>query len=144
MTSTKAKTQSEWWRWAFVPFVGVIGGTLGALAFGLIQWLGLKLQGGFSEDGWYFLYILPTITSGIFGYVFVTVTHYVAPRGKFISSVVMTTILGLFLALSVVLAWGLLMQSTGESIKATVGCIASLVASVFTLINIAQTDGTSA
>ncbi len=133
-----------WWRWPLIPFVGVVAGTLGAIAFGLFQWIGMKLAGGYSEDGWYFLYILPVITSGIFGYVFVTSTHYVAPRGKFISSVVMTTILGLFLLLSVVLAWGPAHESVGDSVQMTVGCVAALVAAIATLVNLAQAEGTSA
>jgi hypothetical protein len=142
--SAPVQNATTWWRWPLVPFVGLVAGAAAAIAFALFQWLGMKFAGGYSEDGWYFLYILPVITSGIFGYAFVISTHSVAPRGKFISSVVMTTILGLLLLLSVLLAWGPTSQSIGHSIQSTVGSIAALIAAIATLINIAQTEGTSA
>lgn len=134
----------DWWRWPLVPFVGVVAGALGAVAFGLLQWIGMKFYGGFSEDGWFFMYILPTMTSAVFGYAFVASTHYVAPKGKVISAVVMTTLLGLFFLLSVVLAWGTYKQSTAESVKTTVGCVAALVAAIATLVSLAGAEGKSA
>ena len=118
-----------------MPFAGVVAGTLGALAFGLFQWLAMKFHGGFSEDGWFFLYILPTITSGIFGYVFVAATYYTAPRGKFITSVVMVTLLTLLMALSIVLTWNGYSQGMADSIRATVGCVVAVVAAILTLID---------
>ena len=88
-----------------MPFAAFIGAALAAVAFTLLQWLGMKVSGGFSEDGWYYRFILPAISAGFFGYFYVLITLKVAPRGKVISAVVMTTILGVFSLLGLVAMW---------------------------------------
>lgn len=137
-------SKSTWWRWPLVPIAGFAGGAIGSALFALLQLFSLKLTGDLHEDGWMLMYVTPTISSAVFGYLFVTITHYVAPSGKFISSVVMTTVLGLFLLLSGLVAWASIGESTSESIKTIVACIVALIASISTLASIAKQDGTIA
>ncbi|ENM5891519.1 hypothetical protein E5115_004029, partial [Vibrio mimicus] len=73
------KRSSKWWIWPLLPFASIIGAALGAFLLVLIQWFGMKVQGGFREDGWYFLYIMPVLSSAIFGWLFSYITLYLAP-----------------------------------------------------------------
>lgn len=81
-----------WWRWPLIPFGSLIGAFLGSAVFMLIQWYGLKMQGG-SESGWFFVYILPIMKDAIFGFLFSYIACFIAPRGKVIVGVIMTTLL---------------------------------------------------
>jgi hypothetical protein len=96
----------------------------------------MKLSGGYSEDGWYFRYILPVFSSALFGYLYVFITLNVAPRGKVISAVVMTTILGVFTVLVILLAWAAPSEGIGNAVQSTVGAIASMIAAIATIVNV--------
>jgi hypothetical protein len=126
----------QWWRWPLVPIAAIAGGIAGSLVLGTLNWLSLKFQGGFSEDGWWYRYMIPIITWGMFGWLYVQISCYVAPRGKFITGIVMTTLLFIFSFFGLWLTWHLEKYSTSQSIQLTVGTIASLIAAIVTLVHV--------
>ncbi|MCA9235566.1 MAG: hypothetical protein KDA44_08835 [Planctomycetales bacterium] len=93
--STSVNHATGWWRWPLVPLAAIAGSTVGSTLVGMIGWAGAKTYGGFAEDGWYYLYIMPTIMSGFLGFIWSTASAYVAPYAKFITAVVMSTVLGM-------------------------------------------------
>jgi hypothetical protein len=126
--------KSDWWRWPLLPIAAVAGALIGSTLFGLLQWFGMKLQGGFTEDGWMYRYVLPALTSAVFGWLFVYISCLVAPRGKVIAGTVMTTILVLMGIANLFLIWGLRRYGAGEAIQLTVGSVFTSAAGVFALI----------
>ena len=84
-----------WWRWPLIPFAAMAGSIIGSTLIGMIGWAGAKKYAGFTQDGWYYLYVLPTIMSGFLGFFWSTVSAYVAPRAKIVTAVVMSTALGM-------------------------------------------------
>lgn len=126
---------SGWWRWPLMPFASFIGATLGAILFTLFQWFGMKLSGGYSEDGWYYLYILPVISSGIFGWLYVLITITVAPKGKIISAIIMTTIFGVLLVLASLYSWIDPHREFGYAFQSTISGITSLIAAIASIVN---------
>lgn len=127
---------ADWWRWPLVPFAAVFGGTVGAFLFGVVQWLGMKLQGGFSEDGWMYRYIVPFLVSCAFGWLYAYCACAVAPRGKLIAGVVMTTLLFLLGLLSIAIVWLSEKYSLGPAIQITIGTVATLIAAVTALVQV--------
>ncbi|ADO00843.1 hypothetical protein Gbem_4143 [Citrifermentans bemidjiense Bem] len=127
---------SQWWRWPILPLAAVLGALVGAFLLTLLQWIGMKMQGGFREDGWYFRYILPVISSAVFGWLYALITLNVAPRGKVIASVVMTTILGVLALLGLIFTWFYKLDDIGTAVQSTVGSIASLVAAIATIVSL--------
>lgn len=105
---------------------------------GLIQWFGMKFSGGFSEEGWCFIYILPIITSAVFGYLWVQISYYVAPKNKKITTVFMTVLLVAILL--VVTAFSLLdlNNGTSEKVQSVLGGIAIIVAAVYTIMDLQE------
>ena len=133
--SSEQSLHYQWWRWPLVPIAAIAGGMAGSLLFGALNWFSFKLHGGFSEDGWWYRYILPIIISGIFGWLYVKISYYVAPRGKFITGIVMTTLLFIFCFFGLWLTWHFEKYSTSQSIQVTVITIATLIAAVATLVD---------
>jgi len=82
-----------WWRWPLIPIASILGAFLGSGAFMLIQWFSMKYSGNFYESGWYFQYIIPLMKDALFGFLVVYCGCSVAPRGKLIVGVVLTTLL---------------------------------------------------
>lgn len=128
--------KNQWWRWPLLPFASFVGATLGATLFTAIQWLGMKMTGGFSEDGWFFLYVLPVISSAAFGWLYAWITCYVAPAGKVIAGVVMVTVLALLSILGLAIAWHWNEYPTIENVRTTLATIAMLVAAIAALVQI--------
>jgi hypothetical protein len=124
----------EWWRWPLVLPAAFIGGAIGATILTLIQWFGMRMQGGYREDGWYYLYILPLISSAAFGWLFSLIAFHVAPRGKTLTGAVLVTLLGVICVASVVLAWGPLNYPTSQAVQSTLAAIATLAGAVVGLI----------
>lgn len=132
----EAPEANQWWRWPLMPFAAVLGGALGAMLFGLVQWFGMKLQGGFSESGWMYLYILPVLTAAAFGWLYTWIACAVAPRGKLLAGTVMTTILVLVGLLNIVIVWGMQKYPVGEAVQLTIGSIASSAAAIVALAQV--------
>ncbi len=131
------KNQSQqWWRWVLMPFAAVGGALIGAILFTLVQWFGMKLQGGYSEDGWMFLYVLPLISSVVFGWLYVYISCAVAPSAKAIAGIIMTTILVMISVFFVSVSWLIPSYTLGQSIQQTVGAIASTIAAIATMVSI--------
>ena len=128
------KSSNQWWRWPLMPIAAVAGAVVGSALFGLIQWFGMKLQGGFSEDGWMYQYIVPAMTSAAFGWLFTYISCAVAPRGKVIAGTVMTTILVLTGVANLFLVWGLQKYGTGEAVRLTVGSVVASAAGIAALV----------
>lgn len=127
---------SQWWRWPLLPFASFLGGAIGASLLTLFMWFGMKMSGGYTEDGWYYRYIMPLFSAGAFGYLTAIIAAYVAPKGKLIAGTVIVTILGIVVLIGAVLYWLLDKYSLGESIQATVGAIATMIGSVAALIQV--------
>lgn len=117
-----------------MPIAAFGGGALGAYALSMIQWFGMKFHGGYSEDGWMYLYILPVISSAIFGWLYVYISCTLAPRGKAIAGIVMTTILVTICIISTAIVWFHSNYSPGEAIQKTAGSISTIFASVVSMI----------
>lgn len=124
-----------WWRWPLLPFAAVAGGMTGAFLANLFTWFGMKLRGGYSEDGWFYLYVMPVLSSALFGYLYTAIACHMAPRGKLIAGTVMVTALGLFGLLSIVLAWTLPDYGTLKATQATVSIIAMMIAAIVALMD---------
>jgi hypothetical protein len=101
----------------------------------------MKMQGGFSEDGWWFLYIMPVMQAAVLGWAFTQSAAHIAPRGKFISAVVMVTLLlALFLGV-LVFGWASPKVSVGTAVQATIGTVATAIACIVTLVQIREEEG---
>ena len=124
----------QWWRWPLLPFAAIGGAAIGAVLLGLVQWLGFKFQGGFTEDGWMFRYILPIFTSAAFGWLFAWIACAVAPHGKVVAGTVMTTLLFIVLLLSIAFSWLASNYSVGQAVQTTVGSTSCLIAAVVALV----------
>ena len=96
MDNEKASLWEGWWRWPLIPIISILGAFLGSAIFVLLEWLSMILRGNYSENSWYFYYILPLIREGLFGFLVVYLGCLVAPRGRLIVGVVLTTLLGAF------------------------------------------------
>ncbi|ERS89320.1 hypothetical protein Q667_12565 [Marinobacter sp. C1S70] len=83
----------QWWRWPFVVILPPVVALAAAFIFHWIQWFGMKMQGGYSEDGWMVLYIAPLFTAAILGWSYAWVAALTAPSAKFPASVVMSMLL---------------------------------------------------
>lgn len=123
-------------RWIALPVAPLLGAAVGAGLLALIQWFAMKISGGYSEDGWMYRYILPVFTSGSFGWLFATITCAIAPRGKVIAGIVMTTLLVLLGIVNVIFAWALSKFSLGEAIQTTASVIALSTSAIITLVHI--------
>ncbi len=128
-------SSSKWWLWPILPFASVIGATLGAFFLALIQWIGMKMQGGFREDGWYFLYVMPVFSSAIFGWLFSYITLYLAPKGKVITATIMVTILGVILSFSTFILWANPYKELGETIQASIGSVVTMIVAISTIVS---------
>ena len=131
--NTSDKTSSQWWRWLLLPIAASVGGIAGSALFGLVQWIGMKFQ-GFSEDGWMFLYILPALISGTFGWLYVYISCAVAPRGKVIAGTVMTTLLVVTGLTNLFDVWGLQLYGTGDTVRLTICSIVASAAGIAALV----------
>jgi hypothetical protein len=127
---------SQWWRWPLMPFAAVIGGALGATLFTGLQWLGMKFQGGFAEDGWMFMYVLPMISTAAFGYLYAYISCTVAPRAKFIAGVAMTAVLGALSAFVLVVFWLNPSYAPGRAIFETVKLVLGMAGAVIALMQL--------
>lgn len=126
--------EAQWWRWPLLPFAATIGAILGTLAFMLLQWLLMMFQ-GWGPNGWYALYILPFMSSCLFGYLFAIITLQFAPKGKIIAAVVMTTLLGALYLLGTIGLWAVSKEGVGTAIQQTIGSIASLGSAIMTIVS---------
>lgn len=127
---------SQWWRWPLIPIAALIGAPLGGAVIAILQWLSMKMMGGFYEDGWWYRYVMPVSSSAVSGYLYTHITWSVAPNGKVIASVVMITLLSVIAIFNVLLAWAIPRYSLGDSIRATLGSIAAVMCSIVTLVDL--------
>lgn len=130
------KIPHEALRWIAMPFASILGACLGAIALVLFLWVGAKIAGGFSEDGWYMRYILPFFSSCILGYLWGHIAAAVAPRGKVIAATVMVTILCALMIVGVTLIWVSGRAEMGAAIQTTVGAVGTIVASIVSVVHV--------
>ena len=124
----------QWWRWPLMPLASIAGACAGSIVIGLFLWFTMKLQGGFSEDGWFYIYVTPVISSIAFGYNYSYIACSVAPCGKVIAGTVMATLLAIFLIGGVVIFWTSPAKTTEESVQITIGAVACIVAAITALV----------
>ena len=125
----------QWWRWPLVPFAAVFGAGVGSVLLPMLHWIYLKFLRDLSEDGWTYVYVMPLVSATAFGWLYIWITCAVAPRRKFISGIVMTTILFIITFASAAIAWYLPKYSVGGAIQHTASCVAAVVAAVGALIH---------
>ena len=120
----------DWWRWPLVPIGSVIGATLGAMLLGGMNWLFMKMNGGMNEDGLWYRFVQPVMVFGLFGYLWSTLAYMIAPHGKLIAAVVMTTVLGMlcvFVVIKLVTSPDL---PTSNKIMSSIAIVASLICGI--------------
>lgn len=128
--------QKDILRWIALPFATIIGSFLGCVILVLLQWFSMKMYANVSEDGWYYRYVMPFLSSVFFGFFFSKISLEVAPRSKIIAATVMVTLLGVISLIALVMAWN--MQNThgfGYFIEVLFGSIGGMVAAITTLVN---------
>ena len=125
--------RGEIFRWIAMPFAAFLGAGIGSMIIPWLIWLYHKYWIGYSEKGGCFLSVLPLFSHALFGWLFVIITCQVAPRGKLISGVVMTTILGGACLLQVVGEWQRSGETTGEKIWSTILVSVAVVSAIITL-----------
>jgi len=123
----------EWLRWIALPFAAFVGAGVGSQVLVWLWWFPQKFLGGWNESGACFQYVLPCISSAIFGGTFVAISFKVAPRGKAVAGVVMTTIMSVLLILAHIVVLITSYDSTGEKIFLTIQGLCVLVSAVVTL-----------
>ena len=127
--------ESKWWLWPLMPFAAVLGATLGTMILGLIMWLGMKFRGDFSEDGWYYLYIMPVITSVVWGVIFSYISYSMPPKGNLTAGTVMVTVLGVLVLVMLILIWANGGLELSNKIQSTVGGIATMAGAIGGLVS---------
>jgi len=126
----------EWLRWIALPFAAFVGAGVGSQVLVWLWWFPQKFFGGWNESGACFQYVLPCISSAIFGGTFVAISFKVAPRGKAVAGVVMTTIMSVLLILAHIVVLITSYDSTGEKIFLTIQGLCVLVSAVVTLAHL--------
>jgi hypothetical protein len=96
----------------------------------------MKLQGGYSSDGWMYLFILPILSMGTFGWAFVTAAAFTALRRKFLAAVFMLTLMLLLGVLNIAAGWVSMSGGVTEAMRITLSCIAAGVMGVTAAIQI--------
>ncbi|MBW4934980.1 hypothetical protein [Marinobacter sp. F4206] len=130
------KDKYHWWRWLFVPVVPPVAGLAGGAAFHLMQWFGMKMTGGYSEDGWIFLYFMPLVTAGFVGWAYSWSAAMIAPSARLKASFTMTVFLFLFAVFASVVAIVGPEYSRFEVVSVVLMSIAAVMGSIVALIGI--------
>lgn len=128
--STSSGWATAWWRWPLIPIAAPAGAIIGSILFGFTQLFFMKMHGGFHEDGWYYLYIMPLVTSGVLGWMWCIISSAIAPTGKTITSTVMATVLAMLGAFILFVAFTQREKTTGERIQLVLAYIATLIGSI--------------
>jgi hypothetical protein len=116
------------------PHTAPVGALVGSILLGILQWFGMKMTGGYYEDGWYYLYIMPLITSGVFGWLWCMIASYIAPQGKTITGTIMATVLAMLGLFLVFASFAQLERTVGERIQLILASIAMLIGSIIAVI----------
>jgi len=125
--------EAEWWRWIALPFAAILGAMLCAFIISMLQVASMFLFGGFSTDSVYGKYILPILSSAIFGWIYVLISLKVAPRGKLIAAVVMITVLGVISVITQAYIWMSPDYSLGYAIHSAIAALTTMGASITAL-----------
>lgn len=130
------RPKHEWLRWIAMPFAAIVGAAAAAVVLPALWWFSTAWMAGWSTDGGCFQYILPCVGSGLFGGCFVAITLEVAPRGKQVAGIVMTTILGVLLLLGLAAILINADGGMGDKIFLSIQVAVCLVSSIITLVNL--------
>jgi len=126
----------EWLRWIALPFAAFLGAGVASVVSVYFWWLPQKFFGGWNESGACFQYILPCISSAIFGGAFVSISFKVAPRGKAVAGLVMTTIMCVLLLLSHIVLVIRADDTTGEKVFLSINVLITITSAIITLKNL--------
>lgn len=132
--SSQAAVRNQWWRWPLLPFAAIAGALASSAACVLFVWFSMKFQGGYTEDGWYYLYVMPLMASATFGYVYALIAITVAPCGKVIAGTVLVTLLAVFGALTAFVAWVSPSSTITYAIQSTLSTVSMLCAALVVLL----------
>jgi hypothetical protein len=129
-----------WWRWPLIPIAATFAAVVGSALFSFAYWIGLKIIGGFHEDGWFYLYILPALSSGVSGYLWCYSAAYVAPRGKLLVSVVMATVLAMLVVLVIVAHFSAPELFSTHPVMMTFSSIAAFLGAILATMQVAEEE----
>ncbi|MBL8618544.1 MAG: hypothetical protein JNM72_23230 [Deltaproteobacteria bacterium] len=84
--------QGSVWRWLLLPFAAGVVPAVGswlvkALNYGSSRYIGNP------DESWLVLYFSPIMASGVYGFLYSKTVYIVAPKHKFVTGIVMVTIL---------------------------------------------------
>lgn len=135
-SDSESSHAATWWRWPLIPFACLLGASIGATVIAYLNWVSLKMMGGYSEDGLFYSYIMPIFSNVAFGFIWSWIACAVAPRGKVITGAIMTTILGMMLLLGITMMFipEFLENTLGEKIQGVIGGIAMMIAAIAAVI----------
>jgi hypothetical protein len=120
----------DWWRWPLVPIGSIAGAVGGAILMTALQWLAMKIEGRISEDGWWARFVQPLMVSGVFGYLWSTLAYSIAPKGKLIAAVVMTTLLGVLWCATIIIVINDSNFPIFNKVYASISVVTSMIAAI--------------
>ena len=95
----------------------------------------MKFQGGYTEDGWAYQYVMPFMGACVFGGIYAWVAYEVAPKGKLIAGTVMVTILTFSSLVGGLFIWTNHSYTIGQQISMTINTAAMIVTSIAGLMH---------
>lgn len=102
---------------------------------GFFQYLGLKMYGGFQEDGLMLLYIAPMLSCAAFGYVFAYIAYKVSPKAKLRTGITMSVVLLAAWGVLVVFGWNSPSFKTSQALTETFRLIGILIGTAMALVD---------
>jgi hypothetical protein len=122
--------QMDWWRWPLVPIGSIAGAIGGAILMAALQWLAMKIEGRIREDGWWARFVQPLMVFGAFGYLWSTLAYSIAPKGKLIAAVVMTTLLGVLWGVAIIILLNDSNFPVFDKVYASISVVTSMIAAI--------------
>jgi len=132
----------QWWRWPFVVILPPVVALVAAFIFHWVQWFGMKMQGGYSEDGWMVLYIAPLFTAAILGWSYAWVAALTAPSAKFPASLVMSILLAAVCGVASVVAIVGEQYPAYQAVSVSLMTFAAVCGLIGALVQIKKNGGT--
>ena len=129
--------QNQWWRWPLIPIVAPIAATAGYVLIPNLMWFSMKMSGGWTEDGWIHIYMLPTFYSAAFGGIWVFTSGALAPTGKVIAATVMATVLCMVSLFGLVLRFNAPI-TTHEGVLFSLSTAGTIIGSIFSVVGVRE------
>ena len=125
-----------------MPIATVIGASLGSVAIGGLNWLGMKIN-GVNPGGWWQMFVHPLIIFGVFGFLWGLISYSMSPTGKVIAASVMTTVLGVLCMASILMVYNNRVLPTGNKVHSIIAVLAALVGAIVAVVYCHNRDRTN-